>query len=55
MNLPEFQLDYPFGDPLAKVAHLHKLWFDGVLRREHGADGVIRLQQSGKAHDIQHA
>ncbi len=25
------------------VAHLHKLWFDGLLRRECGADGVYRF------------
>ncbi|CAN5185306.1 MBL fold metallo-hydrolase [soil metagenome] len=34
------QLTFALGEALA---HLHKLWFDGVLRRETGADGVIRF------------
>ena len=25
------------------VAHLHKLWFDGLLRRTRDADGVYRF------------
>ena len=25
------------------LAHLHKLWFDGLLRRELGDDGVMRF------------
>jgi hypothetical protein len=25
------------------VAHLHALWFDGLLTREHGADRVYRF------------
>jgi hypothetical protein len=26
------------------LAHLHKLWMDGALKREHCADGVVRFQ-----------
>jgi hypothetical protein len=25
------------------LAHLHALWYDGRLRRELGADGVVRF------------
>jgi glyoxylase-like metal-dependent hydrolase (beta-lactamase superfamily II) len=39
--LDAHQLSFALGEALA---HLHKLWFDGVLRRETGADGVIRFQ-----------
>lgn len=38
--LDAHQLTFALGEALA---HLHKLWFDGVLRRESGADGVIRF------------
>lgn len=34
------QLTFALGEALA---HLHKLWFDGVLRREVSADGIIRF------------
>lgn len=39
--LDAHQLSFALGEALA---HLHKLWFDGVLRRQTGADGVIRFQ-----------
>jgi glyoxylase-like metal-dependent hydrolase (beta-lactamase superfamily II) len=39
--LDAHQLSFALGEALA---HLHKLWFDGVLRRSAGADGVIRFQ-----------
>lgn len=35
------QLTFAMGEALA---HLHKLWFDGVLVRETGSDGVLRFQ-----------
>ena len=28
------------------VAHLHALWFDGLLRRERGADGAWRFRRA---------
>lgn len=34
------QLTFAIGEALA---HLHKLWFDGVLRREVGSDGIVRF------------
>lgn len=39
--LDAHQLTFAMGEALA---HLHKLWFDGVLRREFCGDGVIRFQ-----------
>jgi glyoxylase-like metal-dependent hydrolase (beta-lactamase superfamily II) len=39
--LDSHQLSFALGEALA---HLHKLWFDGVLRRETGDDGIIRFQ-----------
>lgn len=39
-SLDAHQLTFALGEALA---HLHKLWFDGVLRREADADGVIRF------------
>ena len=36
------QLTFALGEALA---HLHKLWFDGVLERRRDADGVIRFQR----------
>ena len=39
--LDAHQLTFALGEALA---HLHKLWFDGALRRELGSDGVIRFQ-----------
>jgi glyoxylase-like metal-dependent hydrolase (beta-lactamase superfamily II) len=40
--LDAHQLTFAIGEALA---HLHKLWYDGVLRRELGDDGVIRFVQ----------
>ncbi|RZU02088.1 MBL fold metallo-hydrolase [Rivibacter subsaxonicus] len=34
------QITFAMGEA---VAHLHKLWFEGALRRERGADGVLRF------------
>ena len=39
--LDAHQLTFALGEALA---HLHKLWFDGILLRENGADGVIRFR-----------
>jgi glyoxylase-like metal-dependent hydrolase (beta-lactamase superfamily II) len=39
--LDAHQLSFALGEALA---HLHKLWFDGVLRRVATEDGVIRFQ-----------
>jgi glyoxylase-like metal-dependent hydrolase (beta-lactamase superfamily II) len=39
-KLDAHQLSFALGEALA---HLHKLWADGILRRETGADGVIRF------------
>jgi glyoxylase-like metal-dependent hydrolase (beta-lactamase superfamily II) len=39
--LDAHQLGFALGEALA---HLHKLWFDGTLRREVAADGVVRFQ-----------
>lgn len=38
--LDAHQLTFALGEALA---HLHKLWFDDVLRRELGEDGVLRF------------
>ncbi|HEX7635012.1 MAG TPA: MBL fold metallo-hydrolase [Noviherbaspirillum sp.] len=38
--LDAHQLTFAMGEALA---HLHKLWFDGVLQRETGTDGIIRF------------
>ncbi|MES2073692.1 MAG: MBL fold metallo-hydrolase [Pseudomonadota bacterium] len=38
--LDAHQMTFAIGEALA---HLHKLWIDGVLRRQLGADGVIRF------------
>ncbi|HVL75272.1 MAG TPA: MBL fold metallo-hydrolase [Noviherbaspirillum sp.] len=38
--LDAHQLTFALGEALA---HLHKLWFDGALQREHGEDGIIRF------------
>jgi len=38
--LDAHQLTFAIGEALA---HLHKLWFDGILRRELGTDGVMRF------------
>ena len=42
--LDAHQLTFAMGEALA---HLHKLWFDGVLARSTGNDGVIRFQHAG--------
>ncbi|WP_020656895.1 MBL fold metallo-hydrolase [Massilia niastensis] len=42
-QLDAHQLSFALGEALA---HLHKLWRDGVLRRLPGVDGVIRFQQA---------
>jgi glyoxylase-like metal-dependent hydrolase (beta-lactamase superfamily II) len=39
--LDAHQLSFAMGEALA---HLHKLWFDGDLRREICTDGIIRFQ-----------
>ncbi|GGC86213.1 MBL fold metallo-hydrolase [Undibacterium terreum] len=39
-QLDAHQMTFAIGEALA---HLHKLWIDGALRRELGADGVIRF------------
>ncbi|MFZ6864595.1 MBL fold metallo-hydrolase [Undibacterium sp. Ji67W] len=38
--LDSHQLTFAIGEALA---HLHKLWFDGVLTRQFGDDGVMRF------------
>ncbi|MCU6434821.1 MBL fold metallo-hydrolase [Undibacterium sp. Jales W-56] len=38
--LDAHQITFAMGEALA---HLHKLWFDGILRRELGDDGIIRF------------
>jgi hypothetical protein len=40
-QLDAHQLSFALGEALA---HLHKLWKDGMLRRVTGADGIIRFQ-----------
>ena len=40
-QLDAHQLTFAMGEALA---HLHKLWFDGVLVREAGSDGVLRFR-----------
>jgi glyoxylase-like metal-dependent hydrolase (beta-lactamase superfamily II) len=39
-ELDTHQLTFALGEALA---HLHKLWFDGLLRRRTDADGVLRF------------
>ena len=41
-KLDGHQLSFALGEALA---HLHKLWFDGVLQRHIGIDGVFRFVQ----------
>ncbi|MDO8439576.1 MAG: MBL fold metallo-hydrolase, partial [Telluria sp.] len=38
--LDAHQLSFALGEALA---HLHKLWYDGILRRVTGDDGIIRF------------
>lgn len=40
--LDAHQLSFALGEALA---HLHKLWQEGIVRRETGADGIIRFQR----------
>lgn len=40
-QLDAHQLTFAMGEALA---HLHKLWFDGVLAREAGSDGILRFR-----------
>ncbi|MDB5909759.1 MAG: Zn-dependent hydrolase [Massilia sp.] len=42
--LDAHQLSFALGEALA---HLHKLWVDGVVRRTVGADGIIRFSLPG--------
>ena len=39
--LDAHQLTFAMGEALA---HLHKLWFDGLLTREIGTDGIVRFR-----------
>ena len=41
--LDSHQLSFALGEALA---HLHKLWHDGIVRRETGADGIIRFSKA---------
>ena len=41
--LDTHQLTFALGEALA---HLHKLWYDGVLQRRRDADGVLRFVQA---------
>ena len=39
------QITHQLGFALDEaLAHLHKLWLDGILQRETGADGTLRFQ-----------
>ncbi|MCA1247706.1 MBL fold metallo-hydrolase [Massilia sp. MS-15] len=42
-QLDAHQLSFALGEALA---HLHKLWHEGLLRRSRGADGVVRVQRA---------
>ena len=42
-QLDAHQLSFALGEALA---HLHKLWRDGIVRRETGADGIIRFSKA---------
>jgi glyoxylase-like metal-dependent hydrolase (beta-lactamase superfamily II) len=41
--LDAHQLSFALGEALA---HLHKLWRDGIVRRDVGADGIIRFSKT---------
>ncbi|HJV80641.1 MBL fold metallo-hydrolase [Noviherbaspirillum sp.] len=43
-KLDAHQLTFGMGEALA---HLHKLWFDGMLARETGSDGIVRFRLRG--------
>ena len=43
-ELDPHQLTFALGEALA---HLHKLWNDGVVRRLNGTDGIIRFEVTG--------
>lgn len=40
-QLDAHQLSFALGEALA---HLHKLWYDGILRRAIGSDGMVRFE-----------
>ncbi len=40
-QLDAHQLSFALGEALA---HLHKLWYDGILRRTRGRDGIVRFR-----------
>ena len=40
-QLDAHQLSFALGEALA---HLHKLWYDGILRRSKDSDGIVRFQ-----------
>ncbi|MCA1857314.1 MBL fold metallo-hydrolase [Massilia oculi] len=42
-QLDAHQLSFALGEALA---HLHKLWHEGLLRRNRGVDGVVRFQRA---------
>jgi fructosamine-3-kinase len=42
-QLDAHQLSFALGEALA---HMHKLWADGILRRVTGPDGIIRFALS---------
>jgi glyoxylase-like metal-dependent hydrolase (beta-lactamase superfamily II) len=44
--LDAHQITFALGEALA---HLHKLWFDGTLRRELGKDGIFRFERAAAA------
>ena len=46
-ELDAHQLTFALGEALA---HLHKLWNDGVVRRFTGADGIIRFEVAAARH-----
>ena len=39
-QLDTHQVGFELGEALA---HLHKLWFDGIVRREKGDDAILRF------------
>jgi len=39
-SLDAHQISFAMGEALA---HLHKLWFDGALRRRLDGDGIVRF------------
>jgi hypothetical protein len=41
--LDSHQISFAMGEALA---HLHKLWFDGALRRRLDGDGIVRFRRA---------